>query len=158
MFPGAAYPRPFSYRGQDEQGVRRGPRRGITQDDPGGPRAVVEEISLVCSEAQRKSHPQATPPSARSTPLQPANRPCVSAQRRLSTVLGIQLAALGGPVPGLLVLSNHAQPHRTDEDNRPHAPHTPRVTAELFQGQEGVFQWRGRGVEQQSQSNYEKIL
>jgi hypothetical protein len=51
MFPGAAYSRPLSCRGQDEQGVGRSSRRRITQDGPGRPRAVAEEISLLCSEA-----------------------------------------------------------------------------------------------------------
>src|SRR5438477_11110748 len=65
---------------------------------------------------------------------------------------------LGRHVPGLLVLSNHAQPHRADEENRPDTAHPSRAPAELFKSQKGVFQRRGRGLEQQSQSNHEKIV
>jgi hypothetical protein len=37
------------------------------------------------------------------------------------------------------VRANHAQPHRADEENRSHPAYSSRVTAELFQGPEGVF-------------------
>src|ERR1019366_7259916 len=158
MLPGAAHPRSFSCRGQDEQGPGRGPCRRIAPDGAAGSRAAVEEISLVRAEAQTESHGPAEVPPPRSAPLQPANRPRLSAQGGLSTVLGIQLAHLGRHVPGLLVLPNHAQPHRADEKDRTHAARSPRASAELFQGQKGVFQRRGRGLEQQGQSHHEKIL
>src|ERR1700681_746312 len=40
----------------------------------------------------------------------------------------------------------------------PHAARSPCPAAQLFQGQKGVFKRRGRGPEQQSQSNHEKIV
>src|SRR5450756_2315360 len=154
MLPGAAHPRPLPHRRQDEQGVGRGPRRRITQDGPGGPRAAVEEVALVRPQTQRESHLSAEVPSARSAPLQPPDRPCLSPQRRFSAVLVIQLADLGWHVPGLLVLSNDAIPHRADEEDRPDVARSPHAAAQLFQGQEAVFQRRGRGSEQQSPVSY----
>src|ERR1035437_2073310 len=79
-------------------------------------------------------------------------------QRRFSAILGVQLADLGRHVPGFLVLSNHAQSHRADEEDRSDATCSPSAAAELFQGQKGVLQRCGRGAEQQSQSNHEKIV
>jgi Transposase len=66
--------------------------------------------------------------------------PCLSPQRGFSAVLGIHLAHLGRPVPGFLVLSNHAKPYRGDEEIRPHVARSPHPPAQLFQSQETVFQ------------------
>jgi len=95
---------------------------------------------------------------ARPAPLQPPDRPCLSPQRRFSAVLGIQLAHMGRHVPGFLVPPNDAIPHRADEEDRPDVARSPRAAAQLFQGQKADFQRCGRGAEQQSQSNHEKIL
>jgi hypothetical protein len=84
----------------------------------------AEEVALVRTQAQTESHLAVEVPSARSAPLQPPDRPCLSPQRRFSAVLGIQLAHLGRHVPGFLVLSNHAQPYRADEGRSP-APCAP---------------------------------
>ena len=135
--------------------VRAAESRQMAQE---GYAPLLKKIALVRAQAQRESHRSAEVPPARSAPLQPPNRPCLSPQRRLSAVLGIQLAHLGRHVPGFLVLSNHAIPHRADEEDRPHAARSPRAAAQLFQGQKAVFQRCGRGAEQQSQSNHEKIL
>src|SRR5713226_1963097 len=125
---------------------------------PRRPPAAAEEVALVRAQAQRESHLAAEVPSARSTPLQPPDRPCLSPKRRFSAVLGIQLAHLGRHVPGLLVPPNDALPYRADEENRPHLARSPYPAAQLFQGQEAVFQRCDRGAEQQGQSNHEKIL
>ena len=53
---------------------------------------------------------------------------------------------------------NDAIPHRADEEDRPDVARSPRAAAQLFQGQKTDFQRCGRGAEQQSQSNHEKIL
>jgi transposase len=70
----------------------------------------------------------------------------------------IHLAHLGRHVLGFLVLSNHAIPYRADEETRPHLARSPYPAAQLFQGQEAVFQRCDRGAQQQGQSNHEKIL
>ena len=57
--------------------------------------AAAEEVALVRAQAQREPHRQAAVPPARSAPLQPANRPRLSAQGRLPAVLDLQLAASG---------------------------------------------------------------
>src|ERR1017187_10347355 len=124
----------------------------------GGQCPVAEENPVVRAEAQRESHRQATTPPSRSAPLQPANRPSLPAQRGLPTILEIQLAILGGHVPGLLVLANHALAYRTHEKDRPDATQAPPAANELFQGKKAVFQRCGRGTEQQSQSHHEKIV
>ena len=69
-----------------------------------------------------------------------------------------KLAHLGRHVPGFLVPPNDAIPHRADEEDRPDVARSPRAAAQLFQGQKADFQRCGRGAEQQSQSNHEKIL
>lgn len=51
-----------------------------------------------------------------------------------------------------------AIPYRADEENRPHLARSPYPAAQLFQGQEAVFQRCDRGAQQQGQSNHEKIL
>ena len=61
-------------------------------------------------------------------------------------------------VPGLLVLANHALANRADEKGRPDVAQAPPATNELFQGKKAVFQRCGRGAEQQSQSDLEKIV
>src|SRR5215472_6763332 len=132
--------------------------RRIAQDGPGRPPAAAEEIALVRAQAQTESLCSAEAPSARSAPLQPPDRPCLSPQRRFSAVLGIHLSHLGRHVPGFLVLSNPAKPYRADEENRPHLARSPYPAAQLFQGQETVFQRCDRRAEQQGQSNHEKIL
>ena len=135
--------------------VRAAESRRMAQE---GYAAAAEEVALVRAQAQRESHLAAEVPAPRSAPLQPADRPCLSAQRGLSAVLGIHLAHLGRHVPRLLVPSSHALPHRADEEDRPDAAHSPRAAAQLFQGQEAVFQRCRRGPEQQGQSHHEKIL
>jgi hypothetical protein len=72
--------------------------------------------------------------------------------------LEIQLTILGGHVPGLPVLANHALAYRTHEKDRPDAAQAPPAANELFQGKKAVFKRCGRGAEQQSQSNHEKIV
>src|ERR1017187_5495293 len=120
--------------------------------------SAVEKIPLVRLEAPRESHFSAEDPSARSVALQPPDRAGVPTQRRFSAVLGLQLTYLGRQVPGLLVLSTHAVPHRADEENRPHPAHSPGAAAQLFQGPEPVLKRGHRGPKQQGQSNHEKIL
>src|SRR5579859_2477006 len=85
-------------------------------------------------------------------------RPCLSPERRLSAVLGVHLADVGRQFPGFLVLSDAAIPHRADEEDRPNVARPPRAVAQLFQGQEAVFQRCGRRPQQQSQSHHEKIV
>src|ERR1035437_9926534 len=67
-------------------------------------------------------------------------------------------AEQGRHVPGLLLLSNHALPHRAHEKGRPDAAQAPHTADELFQSQKTIFQRRSRRSEQQSQSNHEKIV
>src|SRR5271169_58251 len=110
------------------------------------------------SEAQRESHLAAESPAAPAAPLQPPDRPRLPLKRRFSAVLGIQLAHLGRQLPGFLVLSNHAFPHRAHEENRPHFARSSLSVAQLLQGQEAVLQRGYRRAEQQSQSHHEKIL
>jgi hypothetical protein len=59
---------------------------------------------------------------------------------------------------GFLVSANDAIPHRPDEKDRPNVARSPRAATQLFQGQKADFQRCGRGTEQQSESNHEKIL
>jgi hypothetical protein len=119
---------------------------------------LIKEISLVRSEAQRKSYLAAEPPSARVAPLQPPDRPCLSLKRRFSAVLGIQLAHLGRQLLGFLVLSNHALPHRAHEENRTYPPLSSPTPTQLLQGKKAVLQRCHRRAQQQSQSHHEKIL
>ena len=49
-------------------------------------------------------------------------------------------------------------PYRAEEENHPHLARSPYCAAQLFQGQEAVFQRRDRGAQQQGQSDPEKIL
>jgi hypothetical protein len=56
------------------------------------------------------------------------------------------------------VLANHALAYRTHEKDRPDAAQAPPAANELFQGKKAVFKRCGRGAEQQSQSNHEKIV
>src|SRR5271169_6758515 len=158
MLPGPPHSRSLSHRRQIEQGPRRGPRRRIAKDGSGRSPAAFVEVALVRTQAQGKSHFSAEDPPPRSPPLQPANCPRLSPQRRLSAVLDVQLAALGGNVPGLLVPANYAQPYRTAEEDRSHIARSPPSTAQLFQGPEALLQRRRRGPQQQSQSHHEKIL
>src|SRR5947207_687165 len=95
MFPSAAHPRSLPHRGQDEQGLGRGPRRRIAQDGTGRSPATAFEVTVVRTQTQRESHFSAEVPPARFAPVQPANGPCLSAQERLSAVLELQLSALG---------------------------------------------------------------
>src|SRR5664280_2070641 len=69
-----------------------------------------------------------------------------------------EFAHLGRQLPGFLVLSNHAVPHRAYEENHPDAARSPPPATQLFQGQETVLQRRRRRAEQQSQDYHEKIL
>src|ERR1043165_9483097 len=57
-----------------------------------------------------------------------------------------------------MVPAGDALPHRTDEEDRPLTPRSPRTDPELFPCAEIAFQRRHRGPEQQSQSHHEKIL
>jgi hypothetical protein len=52
----------------------------------------------------------------------------------------------------------HALAYRTHEKGRSNVAQAPPAANELFQGKKAVFQRRGRGAEQQSQSNHEKIV
>ena len=86
----------------------------------GGSRAGAEEIALVRAEAQRESHRHSNSSACAICSATTSNRPRLPAQGGLPAVLEIQLATLGRHVPGLLVLSNHAQAYRAHEENRPH--------------------------------------
>src|SRR5579859_5804726 len=97
-------------------------------------------------------------PPARSAPLQPANRPRLSSQRRVPAVLGLRLAYLGRNVPGLLVLSDYALPDRAHEEDRSNATRPPATSPQRLQGQKADFQRPRRGPEQQSQTHHEKIV
>ena len=55
---------------------------------------------------------------------------------------GIQLAGLGGQVPGRLVQASDAFAHRTGEEVRPNCARAPGAAAQLLQGQEAVLQRR----------------
>src|SRR5690606_19952059 len=81
-----------------------------------------------------------------------------SAEGRLSAVLGLRLPGLGGQVPRRMVPAGHALADRTDEESRSHVTRTSRTAAELLSRPQGAFERRHRGLEQQGQSDDEKIL
>jgi len=116
----------------------------------------ADHESLVSSWTKKVARGDRFPRTDKNT--QPANRPRLSAQGRLPAVLEIQLASLDGDIPGLLAPPNHAQPHRAHEADRPYAARSPRAVTQLLQGPKAVLQRRGRGSEQQSQGNHEKIV
>src|ERR1039457_4414762 len=89
-------------------------------------------------------------------PLLKKSRWCVL--KRKKNLTSQQNLRLRRQLPGLLVLSNHALPHRAHEENRPHPARSPPPVAQLLQGQEAVLQRRHRRAEQQSQGYHEKIL
>src|SRR5215469_16333260 len=55
-------------------------------------------VPLVLPQGQNQSHFATEVPATRSAPLQPANRSCLFAQRRLPALLGLQLFYLGWSV------------------------------------------------------------
>src|SRR5437879_248810 len=54
MLRGPAYPRPLPCRGQDEQGGRRGPRRGNAPHEERRTRSGLKEVPLAASQTQRE--------------------------------------------------------------------------------------------------------
>ena len=66
------------------------------------------QVPLLHPQAQSQSHFATEVPATRSAPLQPANRSCLFAQRRLPALLGLQLSYLGWSVSRLLDSANHA--------------------------------------------------
>ncbi len=161
LLPGAARPRPLPHRRQNEQGVGRGARRQSPARWPrSGYEPLLKKIALVRAEAESRISPRTQQvPSARSAPLQPADGPGLPPQRRLSAVLGPTTRPRG---PACSWISGADQTMRSRiepmkkiaETLRAHRP----LLINYFKAKKSVFQWGGRGAEQQSQSHHEKIL
>jgi hypothetical protein len=135
--------------------VRAAEARRLAQDGfPASPQANP----MVRAQAQGQSHPHATLPAPRSLALQPQDGAGVSAQGRLSAVLGLRLTSPGRQVSRRLVPTGHALPHRADEEDCQDPSRPPRAHPQLFPCQEAVLQRGGRGPQQQGQTHHAKIL
>lgn len=92
------------------------------------------------------------------TQVQPQERAGSLVAGRLSAVLGVRESRLGWEVPGPVVYALDAKPARTDEESRQDAAQPPRAMAQLVLGQRRAFLRRGGGIQQQSETDHEKIV
>src|SRR5260370_10463458 len=143
------YPRPLPHRGQNEQGPRRGSRRGGAPHEERRPESRPQEVSLVAAQAPREPRRGAALPAPRSAPLQPQDRSRLPSQRNFSATLGLQLTRLGRKVPRRMVPSDLALPYRAHEEDRPRLASPPRPHPQLLTRPQHHLQRRVVGAERQ---------
>ena len=149
---------PVSSYAEDEQGDRRGPGWRGEATEGRWLRAGTQALAMVPVEAAGKPDRQTDGETFRVASIQPAVGAGSLVARRFPTVLGVREPCMGREVPRPVVSTNDAEQARTDEESGSYLTQPPGVDSQLVPSEGRPFQRNRRRIQQQSQTDHEKIV
>ena len=156
--PGDSCARSVSHHAEVGQGDRRSSgRRGETNEGRrlrGGPQALAVVPIETAGEHDRQTDGEVVGV----VDVQPPQRASLSAQGRLSVILGIRQPWLGGRIPRPMVHTNDAFQARTNEEGRPYLTQPSGTDPQLVSSERRDLCRNRRRIKQQSETDHEKIV